>query len=70
MQFSKSTRLPLAGFVVFIFFITLSYFNNHMFLDKIILCGLIVGMIFFVKLRGETANSEANSNPRKYTDLT
>lgn len=69
MQFSKSTLLPILGLLVFIFFIALSYFNNHIFLDKILLCSVIGGMIFFTKMRGERANSGTNSDHQEYTDL-
>lgn len=68
MEFSKSTLLPILGLLVFSFFIGLSYFNNHIFLDKILLCSVIVGMIFFAKMRGETANNDSDSDQRKYTD--
>lgn len=68
MQFSKSTFLPILGLIVLIFFITMSYLNNHIFLDKIILCSSILGLVFFAKIRGESFKSSKNSDETEYSD--
>jgi hypothetical protein len=69
MQFSKSTLLPILGLVVLGFFILLAYLNNHIFLDKIILCSLILCLVLFAKTRGEGNNNSRNIDSSKYTDL-
>jgi len=70
MEFSKSKILPVAGMIVLLIFIAMSYFNNHIFLDKIIICSLILGMIFFVKIIGEGNGNQPNANDTKYTNPT
>lgn len=70
MKFSKSKILPFIGLLVTVFFITMSYFNNHIFLDKIILCSLILGMVFFVKMKGEIVVNQSDANNSASTDLT
>lgn len=56
MKFSRSQVLPFLGSIVLTFFIAISYFNNQIFLDKILLCSVILGMIYFYKMRGESSN--------------
>ncbi len=70
MQFSKSTFLSILGLMTLIFFIAMAYLNNHVFLDKIILCSSILGLVLFSKIRGEHNGNQSNSNGNKYTDLT
>lgn len=70
MQFSKSTFLSILGLMILIFFIAMAYLNNHIFLDKIILCSSILGLVLFAKIRGENNGNESNSDSTKYTDLT
>ena len=62
MQFSNSQILPFIGISILLFFIALSYFNNHIFLDKIILCSLILGMVFFVKMRSDDNGHNQDSD--------
>lgn len=70
MQFSKSTFLSILGLMILIFFIAMAYLNNHIFLDKIILCSSILGLVLFAKIRGENNGNESNLDNTKYTDLT
>ena len=67
MQILKSTVLPIFGLVVLLVFIAMSYFNNHIFLDKIVICSLILGMVFFVKTRGTNESGSSNSEGRKFS---
>lgn len=53
MQLSKSTILQLFGLAVLGIFIAMSYFNNQIFIDKIILCSVILLLVVFAKTRGE-----------------
>ncbi|MFH6767101.1 hypothetical protein V8G56_00015 [Gaetbulibacter aquiaggeris] len=62
MQFSKSTFLPILGLVVLIFFVGMAYLNNHIFLDKLVLCSFILGLVFFTKMRGESNETKSNSD--------
>lgn len=57
MQFSKSTFLSVFGLVVLMFFIAMAYFTNHILLDKLMLCSVILGLVFFAKMRGESNTS-------------
>jgi hypothetical protein len=65
---SKSNLLSALGLVVLLFFIGLAYLNNSIFLDKIILCSLIFGMVLFSKLRGESNTNGSNSGSNDYTN--
>jgi hypothetical protein len=56
MQIPKKAILPILGLLILIGFCALSYYHEQIFLDKILLCGFILGMILFVKIRGEFNN--------------
>jgi hypothetical protein len=62
MEFSKSTFLPVLGLIVLLFFIGMAYLNNHIFLDKLVLCSFILGLVFFTKMRGESNGTRSNSD--------
>ena len=69
MQFSKSKVLPFLGLIVLAVFIAMSYFNNQIFLNEILVCSAIFGMVFFVKMRGEGTSSQSSSSHQKdYSD--
>lgn len=68
MQFSKSTFLPIIGLMILILFIVMAYLNNHLFLDKLVLCSFILGLVFFAKIRGESNENQSNLGNKKYTD--
>jgi surface polysaccharide O-acyltransferase-like enzyme len=70
MRFPKSKILPLFWGVVLLFFISMSYFNNRIFLDKIILCSLIIGMLFFTRIIGNSNGNEATQDRENHSDLT
>ncbi len=67
MKFSKSTLVPLFGMSMVAFFIILAYVSHNVFLDKLLVCGLILLMVLFVKLRATGTqnrdNSEAVNDP-------
>ncbi|OBX27299.1 hypothetical protein LX77_02942 [Gelidibacter algens] len=62
MPFSKSKILPIIGLVTLLFFITISYFENHVFFDKLITCSLILGMVYFARTLGESNENEPSSD--------
>lgn len=68
MQVLKSTILPILGLVVLVLFIAMSYFNNNIFMDKIILCSAILGMIFFVKMKSEDKVNITNNVSDNHAD--
>lgn len=59
---SKSNVLPAFALAILVFFIGLAYLNNSVFLDKIIIGSLIVGMVLFAKLRGESNMNKSNAD--------
>jgi hypothetical protein len=60
---SKSNLFLDFNLTVLLVFMGLAYFNNSAFLDRIILCSLIVAMVFFLKLQGNrSANGLTNAN--------
>jgi len=68
MKFLKSTFLPFLGLTVLLFFIAMSYFHSSLFLDKLIVCSFILGMVFFAKIRSESNNSYSNTDNTRYAD--
>jgi hypothetical protein len=70
MSFSKSKILPIVGLGILLFFIGISYFNNHVFLDKLIICSLILSMFYFARTLGKSNENEPNSDRKNYTDPT
>lgn len=69
MELSKSKVLPFLGLIVLAVFIAMSYFNNQIFLNEILVCSAIFGMVFFVKMRGEVTSSQSSSSHQKdYSD--
>ena len=53
MQFTKTTISAILGLLSLIVLITMTYYTNPIFLDKVLLCSSILAMIFFVKIVGE-----------------
>jgi hypothetical protein len=62
MQVSKSTLSGILVVTVLTLLISMSYYNNQIFLDKIVLCSVILGLILFIKIRGEVNSSNANND--------
>ena len=62
MQFSKSTLLSFLGLLLMIFIIAMSYMNNKIFLDKILLSSFILGMVFFFKILDERNSIDRKSD--------
>jgi hypothetical protein len=65
MQFSKSTILPILGLIILLFFIGMAYLNNPIFLDELLVCSFILGLVFFTKMRGDTNETSSNSDSTK-----
>ncbi|WP_156033032.1 hypothetical protein [Sediminibacter sp. Hel_I_10] len=61
MNFSKSTLVPLLGMTVVALFIILAYVSHNVFLDKLLVCGFILLMVLFVKLRAGGTQNKDNS---------
>ncbi len=69
MSFSKSTLLSILGLVILISFIGMSYFNDGILLDKIIVCSVLLFMVFFAKMRSDSSNSNANKTNDSNTGM-
>ncbi|SEL61157.1 hypothetical protein SAMN04488008_104332 [Maribacter orientalis] len=50
MQFSKSTILPVMGIILLALLILMSYVNEAIFLDRILICSVILSFVFIAKL--------------------
>ena len=50
MNLLKNSLLPVIGMLILICFIGLSYINNYIFFDKLLICSLVLGIIFFMKI--------------------
>jgi hypothetical protein len=62
MQFSKSTLLSILGLLVMLFIIAMSYLNGKIFLDKILVSSVILGLIFFFKILEERSSIDRKSD--------
>ena len=51
MQKSKHIIPVLLGLLIMVLMIAMSYLNQSMFLDRILLCSFIVGVVLLVKVR-------------------
>lgn len=61
ISLSTSKALQAFGLVIMLFSITLFYLSNSIFLDKILLCSLIIGMALFPKMLGKNKENEPSS---------
>lgn len=68
MKITKSKILPVTGLIVLAFFVGMSYFNNHIFLDKLVICSFILGMVFFAKMKGEGSIIESRTDGSESRD--
>lgn len=64
MKFSKATTLPILGMLILGIFILLSYLNGAIFLDRILICSLILSVIFINKIRESYHASASNEEER------
>lgn len=62
ISISKSNVLPAFGLAIIIFFNSLAYLNNSIFLDKIIMGSFIVGLVLFSKVRGESNMEKSDTD--------
>ena len=65
MHSSESNILPYAGIVIIIIFLAMSYFNNHIFLDKILVCSFILILVFLLKIASTPKSSSSHSEKRR-----
>lgn len=61
MQFLKSNFLPILGLCVLLVFIALSYFHGALFLENLLSCGLLLGIIFLLKIGENQSKNRRNS---------
>lgn len=66
MKYNKSKVVSLIGLSILLFFIALSYFNDQLFFEKLIICSAILGIIFLVKIIGENSSTKVNKT-NKYS---
>lgn len=62
MKHLKKIILPILSLIFLIIFIALAYNIDYVFLDKIIICSLILGIIFLIKIINERNISNLNTN--------
>ncbi len=60
MNISKSRILPMTGMAMLIVFIVLSWLNDSIFLDRILLCSFILFAIFIVNMRNVAQQPQKN----------
>ena len=65
MHSSKSNILPFSGILILIIFIAISYFNNHIFMDEILVSGFILLLVFLLKIASTPKQSTSNSEKRR-----
>ena len=62
MRVQKTMILQIIGLLTLIFFNVLSYYNNQIFLDKLLTCSLILGMLLIFKMLNESRKTQPVSN--------
>lgn len=62
MHFSKSTVLPILGMIVLGLFLLLSYIQEGVFLDRLLVCSLILSFVFIAKLGERLHQSSTNKD--------
>ncbi len=60
MESLKTKILQTIGIAIVLFFIVLSYNHNQLFLDKIVLCSLIIGGLLVMKARISIKNTDSS----------
>lgn len=60
MNLSKSKILPMTGMAMLIVFIVMSWLNDSIFLDRILLCSFILFAIFIVNMRNVAQQPQKN----------
>jgi hypothetical protein len=60
MNLSKSKILPLTGMAILILFIVMSWLNESIFLDRILVCSFILFAIFIVNIRNVAQRPQEN----------
>ncbi len=68
MQLSKSTVLTMVGMFVLALFIVISIVNKSVFLDRILLCGFILSVVFIGRIRDSV--HQTIPNPKHGTGRT
>ncbi len=68
MKASKFKLVPLLGLIGLVIFIALSYINNQILLNEILVCSAIFGMVLFVKMRGEVNRTQSLRQRNEYSD--
>ncbi|WP_343767606.1 hypothetical protein [Gangjinia marincola] len=61
MQFTRTHLLSAGGVLFFAFFMGLSFYNNALFFDQILICTVILGLIFFIKGKNQSNESRSTS---------
>ncbi len=59
-QLSKSIVLPILGMIILTVFIIMSYVLDSIFLDRILVCSLILSVVFIGKIRDNLHQSSSN----------
>lgn len=57
----KSNVLPFLGLLILTVFILLSYLNNSIFLENLIACSVILGIVFLLKIGESQTSKKRNS---------
>ncbi len=65
MQLTKSIVLPIVGMMVLILFNIISYTQDSIFFDKIMICSFILSVVFIGKMREVLSEQITDSTRRK-----
>lgn len=65
MNLSKSKILPMTGMAMLLVFIVMSWLNESIFLDRILLCSFILFAIFIVNMRNVAQRPQENGTSER-----
>ena len=61
MKVKKKQLLPILGMCLLILLIGISYLNNNLFMEKLIPCGIVLGLIFLIRITEPVENMKDSS---------
>ncbi|TRO66976.1 hypothetical protein [Christiangramia sabulilitoris] len=62
MSIFKNSILPILGMIALITIMTYSYLNNSVFFDKLLVCSIVLGVVFFLRIQENLPISETSGN--------
>ncbi len=63
MQLKKQMIPRILGILIALLMISISYFNQSIFMEQILICVFIIGLVVMVSVLGKTEKSHQSQSP-------